>query len=558
MNIDDLRKKGERVKDLSEIVLEGSREFSFQPIYELGRYVSEGDMEFSMIDIEKINCSQELKNDVINLFELLSENILFANLNFATAVIDFVVFDPEDKKGERFHIAICSISAELIEKYISEVQINIDGNKPIFDNNFQVRGPILTNSNIYKSPYFFRGPMERSKYKLPFFHRIKKSLLRYQNEEKTNYENRMKVYFGSFKDNRKNKVDKDIQKAHIEIFFDKIEQELKNGKGLIKYNDKEIEEEKFQFNTSLLIPLLRPAASFVGDKDFRLRGGGLFLYGNTIESANLTELSARLQHFFFRNILNESHTQIVYDYLRHEGANHQIHDFKTFLTSEIRNKVQRVLERDNLVEKDKKELEELMRNEKMFTHYLTEILDAYRNFIQSNSQLVFFGSDDLKKLIIELNSEFDGKISAEFLDKVENEKKAIKVNYIVMKKILRNLYDNTITEYEKCKILENERKVTITWTVSKNSIDYGDDIMIEYYNKGLRINNELIRNFGIIPISGNSTGLGGYFINNTLGWMLAEENKFLDELQINVKRYIKAENDDSGVKFTFKFKLYKR
>lgn len=557
----DLTEKGKSIKDLPEILLiENNKEidFTFQPIYELGRHVSEGDKEFSMLDLNLINCNPLLKENVIQFFHILAEKILSDNLNFPSILIDFVVFDPEDRKGERFHIAICSTSAELIENYIGQVQLNIDGNKKDFEGQPQARGPILTNNKIYKSPYFYRGPKERTFTNPTFFHDIKRysEVINPDDEgkQKTEFHDRMRVFFGSFKAKRENKLDKEIQKAHIEIFFDQIEKELHLGKGVIKINGKEIPEKKFEFNTSLLIPLLRPAASFMGDKDFRLRGGGLFVYGNTHHETNLTELVSRLQHFFYRSILNESHTQIVYDYLRHENTNHQIHDFKAFLNPEIINKIKRVVDRNPLPELDRKELMEVVHNAEMFREYLNEILEAYRDFIHQNAKTVRYSASDLQGLLNELNTEFTNELYVRFIDEINNSAIGIKVTHIILKKIFRNLYSNTIAEYNKLQIPLSEREANVRWFISEAA----DVVTVEYYNKGLRINNELIKDFGITPIVGHSTGLGGYFINNTLGWMHAEENKLPGEIQTKIERFIKAENENGGVKFSFKFKHFIR
>jgi hypothetical protein len=135
----------------------------------------------------------------------------------------------------------------------------------------------------------------------------------------------------------------------------------------------------------------------------------------------------------------------------------------------------------------------------------------------------------------------------------------IKADAIVMEKILRNLFLNSISEYHKLLITFSERIVNIRWFKEEAATNQPAVIVIEYYNKGLHLNDALVQTFGITPIiDGGSTGLGAYFINNTLGWMLAEENKFPDEMNTNVKRYIKGENENGGCKFSFKFKLYNR
>jgi signal transduction histidine kinase len=336
----------------------------------------------------------------------------------------------------------------LIQDYIKEVEINIDGNKKDFEDLPQVRGPILTNSNIYKSPYFFRGPNDRNITSPTYFHELKRysEFTIEENKNKASKNNsRLIIYFGSFNARRENKLNKDVQKAHIEIFFDRIEKRLEEGKGLIKIDGEEINERKLEFNTSLLVPLLRPAASFIGDKDFRLRGGGLFVYGNTQRDANHSEIVSRLQHFFYRNILNESHTQITVDFFRHGGTNDLIHDFKTFISSQVINGLEYILNENGLSEKTSNQISNIIKGSRQFITEYKELLEAYRDFIREDAKINLINGNDLKYIVSELNNELLSSLNIGFEDKISNSDVKIKANEKILKKIFRNLISNTLS-----------------------------------------------------------------------------------------------------------------
>jgi len=539
----DLTEKGKTIIHLEEIALRDNKgkelDFNFQPIYELGRYVSEGDKEFSkMLNLNQIACDDKpyLKENILNFFEVLSEKILTEQLGFAPVVIDFVVFDPEDKKGERFHIALCSTSAKIIEKYVDEVQTNIDGNIP--GKKDQERGPILTNSEIYKSPYFYRGPNQRNLTDPALFHAIER--------------NEMQIFFGTFKAKRENKVPIEAQKAHIEIFFDEIEKMLKEGEGLISKKGSNYKVQKeFEFNTSLLIPLLRPAASYDGDKNFRLRGGGLFVYGHTSKDAIIPELVSRLQHFFYRNILNESHTQITVDFFRHGNTNDLIHDFKGFISSQVVNGLDYILKQNHLNSKAHEQLLRIKNGSEIFIQEYKELLEAYRDFIRDDAKLHFLTGNNLKLLVERLGKDYEGKLMLTSTATDKDDTIKIRANEKILKKIFRNLLNNSLSEYESQNINISDRKIVVSWI-----IDNDKKVMtIIILNTSLFMDEDIIDDFGLRPLNTNGTGLGGYFINNTLGWMLAEENKMENEKEKNIKRYIKVKNDTTGVQFSFKFKI---
>lgn len=556
----NFEEKGKLIKSLPEI---GSKEnsgkvmnFGFEPMYELGRFVSFDDKEFKMQPLEEIQCSERLKGNLLDFFGTLSADILAKGVNFTPLLIDFTLFDPDDKTGKRLYIAICSSSKKLISDYITEINANIEGNVESFNDNEQERGPVLTNNNIYKSPYFYSDPKDRVEENLKLFNSIQKET--------------MQIYFGSFIDKRKNNLSIEKQKGHIEYFFEKIEEKLKIG--LIENN----KEQTHAFNTSLLVPLLRPAASYNGDKEFRFRGGGLFIYGNTDPKDNIIEISARIQHFFNRVILNESHTQMAYDYLKHEESNSMVHDFRTFLSLKMEAKLQNILNSNELTNNRKNELSEVIRDVQLFRAYLTRILEAYRNYfivdkekgiVKNNGVIQPYSLSDFKNLIGELNEFYKQDLPIIcFKDEINDSSKCIKINKLIFENIFRNLYTNTIAEYNEKSISNTNRYVHIRCYIS---YPLENAITIEYYNKGLNINPIHINNFGIQPIittptggklAGNSnktsTGLGGYFINNTLKWMRAKEINLPNETNTNTKRYIIVENDNEDIKFTFKFELY--
>ena len=547
--------KSIKIKDLPEIVLENEGkaiDFNFRPIYELGRLLTKGNTDFDMLNLEKINCPPSLKENIYRFFHILAGNILNENLNFHPLLINFVVFDPEDKKGERFYMAICSTSTELIKRYLNEIKICGGGKSDADDENGQERRTILTDSYIYKSPFFY-SQSEYWKKENSFFH-----LLKAPGDSGT--DRPVRVCFGSLKATKKSLRTHEVSlKKIIEIFFDRIDKKLlQDGKGLIKIDQKEIAEEKYAFNTCALIPLLRPACSFVDDRDFRLRGGGVFIYGHTSPNDNPVEMFARLRHFFNRIVLDETSTPIAFDYLRHDCANHHIHDFKTFLSSEFTEKIKRVVKRNQLTDQDRNELNEVIYGADMFRRYLTNILEAYRDFVNDEGEMNDYCASDLKKLISALNIEFANQLQVNFIDQVGDDHQTIKANDLIMEKIFRNLYTNTIVEYQKQNIPFGEREASATWYSSMNQTGEYQIITIAYFNKYLKFNKALIKSFGIKPIGDGdvqSTGLGGYFINNTLGWMFAEENSLPDEVKTTPIRYIRVENTDEGEIFTFKFKL---
>ncbi|MCL1938367.1 MAG: hypothetical protein FWF52_08245 [Candidatus Azobacteroides sp.] len=553
----DQEGKETKMKYLPEIFLgnEGKiKDFNFQPIYELGRLLTKGgNTEFEWCDLEKIECPPNIKEDVSHFFYRVAENILNENLHFHPLLIDFLVFDPEDERGERFHTAICSISTEVIKRYLKETKIDIEENTDAIDENGQDVRSMLSDQYLYKSPFFYYYS-ENWKKENSFFH-----LLKSPENAETNH--RVHIFFGSFKIKRNQTMPLSNPKKHIEALFDRMDKKLlQDEKGLIKINCKEIAEKKYAFNTCGLIPLLRPDSSLAGDSDFRLRGGGVFLYGHTASDDHPVEIFAQLQYFFSKIILRERPARTPFDYLRHDYANHYIHDFKTFLSSEFTEKIKRVVKRNQLSEQDHNELNEVIYGADLFKRYLTNILEAYRDFIIDKGQKNHYCASDLKKLLNALNSEFANQLQVNFIDEVCDDNQIIKVNGVIMEKIFRNLYTNTITEYQKQNIPFQEREASVKWYASMNQTNDYPIITIAYFNRNLKFNNALIKSFGIKPIGdtdvlSTSTGLGGYFINNTLSWMDAEDNALPHEVKTIPRRYIRVENINEGEIFTFKFKL---
>jgi hypothetical protein len=548
-------------KDKIEHLKPIESDLDFQPIYQLGRHLSKEKDDFNMkslsqiqeeLIIEGIDAFGLVKN-VRNFFLELANNILFNQLKFPSIVIDFVLFDPADTAGRRFYIAICSINNEIVNKYKDQVDKNIKGDYE--GSRDEKRRPILTNPNIYSSPYFYKGPEERSEDTFKKFKRID--------------ENNIEIHLGSFYKREDNPLPLYEQAKLIEEFFDLIQEELEIEKITGK--------ETYEFNTSILIPLMRPAASYSGDDRNRLNGGGVFIYGETKNIGNdegynnhsntaknpsfgyLVKKVARLKYFFERRILETSHSFITFEKQKEIHNNLELNLFHHF-GSNLRGLPDLIslsnFGADNLNDWQKNIL--LKTND-----YLRNCIDniylvsnCYQEYIlrKDSNKISYSSVGDIVDELKQIKLKFDDNANIDILF----DESILDCSTSIMPKILGNIFEqfiyNALKEYDNSSIQTNNRIININLSKGVFINNEGNSISaldFTMFNNETRITQVVLNNAGLKPIkSKTSSGLGLYFLNFSLHILGALESSVTN-------RFYEISNTSNpvGVAISFKFQF---
>lgn len=491
----------------------------FQPIYNLGRsllYNEKTKVQYFSIDDPTV--SQEFVSQVIKVVESLMRLIKETETNFHPAFVELSLYDPKDRTGHIFYSLLISNIETTIGCYIEQMRKNLRRNDE--------RGAIIPHKKIHSSAFYYYS--EEKKEKESVFLKF---------NELSDFPGC--IYIGRF-DTSKTKEDND--KAELNSYILNFLEGVANN-CFKTLNDA---KGKYVYNSSFLIPLFRPAALFKGEQENIYNGGGIFIYGNLPNKSNEYEFVLELQSNFAKSIFKASHTHIAYDEIesfKNTFISMLIHQIKNKLTNQIAQKLSYILKNYNL-ENEVKELifETKINSENIvskFSNYLNNIGFKLSKTNKQGTKISAF-CEISRSLCEKKGIKFECR-----QNKIISDDTAM-VHPDILEMILDEFFDNAINYYENADNCALERKIIIDWK------QHGEAGLISFSvisHQTLFDENE-IKIYGLLPIKDtNSTGLGGFFINDILKQI--EARRFSDG------RYFRPENTQEGFLIEMNFNIHK-
>jgi hypothetical protein len=251
----------------------------FNAIYDIGReegcLVVDGVIKTNGVPEEKIRALQDNMGQIIKL-------ALASKFGLRTRFIELSLFDPKDPEGESFYTVLVGMK-EVVDNYLKQMNQNL---KPSAKNTARDRGALIPESTLYKAPFY--GARYKPSIKC----------------EDWSLEN-ASIYFGRYKSPVRAAKPPPFESMNnlVHAFFDDVmNNTLKNDSGTAKAD------------MALLIPLARPAGMVMVDSPNRLRGGGLFIFG---ELKNERKVSAGRLALYLLSELNRAIMAISYSSIEH-------------------------------------------------------------------------------------------------------------------------------------------------------------------------------------------------------------------------------------------------
>ncbi len=507
--------------DLKEQVLD------LQPIYTVGREVAKHDNKVNFLNLEKLKIDDNRKQELKRMVKHLLSIIQSSQAPFHPSFIELSLFDPADRTGDYYFSILIAENDQIIDCYKKQMKRNLQikpnsrSNKADKEEN---RGPIIPNKKLHKSAYYSTSFDANQKKPLEF-------------DEITI--DKIVIEVGRFETSGTG-----LNFTHKKKYLDdQIENFLKDvGENCMSQINNHREE--FVFNTALLIPLFRPAAIFKGELEYRLNGGGIFLFGNIEKPDKESDLVIELQSNLTKSIFKASYSQIAFDQIesfKNTFNSMFIHQLKNKLTNQISQKLSYLLKSYTINNKEAVELITQTKNSSenivnKFSRYLDNI-----GFVLSEGNKQGTTFNEFLGIINDIC--VDNNIAFEYRKGKDVPGISAMIHPDGLKMILDEFVTNAINYYTN----HNgslKRKIIFKWVPH---IDSGRLSLYTISNQ-TTFDEIKIKQYGLIPIMHtDSNGFGGYFINAFLEQV--EVKRFPDG------RYFQPENTKEGVSIKIEFKI---
>jgi hypothetical protein len=275
--------------------LEGIGEalIDFENVYESGRLIKQtvdsksNDVGGTFIvrngKAEPAFASEKFAPRVEKLYETF--NIIRKTLSprVTPNFVELSVFDPDDPTSDSFYTILFG-SSGIVRKYLGELKNNIAAAQKNSIN----RGVLLPSPALYQSAHYSKRYYEE---------RILCEKLALNN---------LSIYFGSFKvtseyDDKLTHENFEKIRYQVENFFDAVMKEvIKNANG------------KIRADFASLVPIVRPVGISRSEAAKKMRGGGLFIFGEWKDKSNYQpgRAALRILNILNRAVMNVSQARI--------------------------------------------------------------------------------------------------------------------------------------------------------------------------------------------------------------------------------------------------------
>ncbi|MCX6249736.1 MAG: hypothetical protein NTX61_03195 [Bacteroidetes bacterium] len=458
----------------------------FQPVYNFGRqlpYHSTTGIEYFSINNPKFNI--ELKSQLSTVVHLIIQLIKKTTNKFHPAFIELSLFDPKDRTGNIFSSVLMSDKEVTVNRYLNQMQKNRTDNPD--------RGPIIPHEKLHNSAFYFYQEKNTTE---------DKTLLKFTElSDIPEF-----IYIGRFDaPNEKVKTDREMLKKYISQFFYNLTK--------LCFTTLNEENGKYIFNSSILIPIFRPAALFKGEQENIYNGGGIFIFGNVSSNFNKNEFVLEIQTIITKSIFKASHAQIAFDEADSYNSYFTatiIHQLKRKLSNYVINILSKLIEKNHL----SAEIEEDINGTKEKVENIINKLDIFLNNFQSKHKdnvCNTYTYKDFEKTIKEISADTNIAID------IFNNDSECYVELMIRKDdfdlIVDEIFQNALSYYKVNDVPDNKRNMIVHWNIAEeNKI-----LQLSFCSENTKMLSTVLENFGNKIISGTySTGLGGFLMNYAL------------------------------------------
>ena len=439
-----------------------------------------------------------------------------ANAHFIPAFVELSLYDPSDKSGSSFFSVLMATNEKVVKCYKEKMEENVSGAKD--------RGPIIPDSSLHYSAYYYYDTEKEEEMK---FTTVGKDCL---------------LFAGRFEvsDDNERKDDNEKLKEKTRLFFEAVEV-------CFKATNATSAENGVPYNSAVLIPLFRPAASFRGNEETIYNGGGLFLYGHLEEGVNAEHVVLTLQSNITKALFRASHDQIRADEeesRRNNVVAASIHQVKTSLDTKVSEELDFVL-------KDFGDAipEEARISIKAAKDFTDKTVTDFGNYLEGLKSLEKGGGTYFERFYEIANAvASEEKILVEVLTEESQFSKdaIISVPEIFLTFIITELFQNASKAFHSIGIMPEERKVRCQWARTTNE----NIAEVSILSIGTKMDEGNLKNYGKAPLPVSNpddkrTGMGIFLLSK----LLAQSNA----LRFSGEDYILPENLDEGFAVKMKF-----
>lgn len=496
--------------------------FDLDIVYQLGHelYSESGDFfEFEYIQ------SQSHKERLMLFFSNLIEIVAAKELGhdkFLPSFVEITLYDPYDKSANYFYTLLAANDINSIEVYKKQMEANlyVKGKD---------RGVILPDETLYSTPYYLYkyGGDQRYASQLSINEDTVFAICKFKSPD-------------SFFKTKRNKLS-----ASIQSFLDSVIKNTSYSTPIGRHN--------LPVNTAFLFPILRPAAPLEKTQSNIFRGGGLFLFGHTDAAFNGEKLTLHLNVTISKSLLKSSHSAIDAEMLKNKQVNLELslyHHFGSNLRNMPRLLEESVFDYSNLDDRQKRILVAVKNYFLNCIDNTRMLLGTYQRYFENTpshfslKEIVLSVQTYLKNLDTESASEKPSSSNVHF-----NFSEQIFIYSSLLQgdiacSFVHQFINNAVKEYEEMKTPYEQRKIIVSFELGSGSDNLLLDIILISFNTCM--NNDILAKIGHKPVKSiDSTGLGFYFLNQSLEWSGA------------VKRenglYFQARNLDNPNRFSLSF-----
>lgn len=492
---------------------------NFDIVYKLGRIIDrEFNPEEKNIEINDLSSFSFPQNEINELNTFISDLLILIKSfpgKLVPGLIEFSVYDPQDQLGNIFYSIVISTSSAVCETYRDEMGCNLVKSQD--DNSQSVRLPLLPNYNLYRlSTYYHLAPP-------PSFEVLFEEL----------NPNHCEVFIGKFESDYLKYSTTELEN-NIDQFFNDVYIRLASNPPVSNENLSNI------YNTSLLLPLNKPAGTFNIKDQNRYNGGGLFILGETKEDFNFDKYCIFLLNVIYKKIFDISFAASNIRHLTESQyyTNYKIlHGLKNKLGLEMITKLEKLIDEIEVPDQQLKVLNIL--NKRLTGQYdaISDFLNAHNRIIENIKNDRKFTADIvsiIKKYKKDRIHEFEkiGRIEL----KSENESMNIVVfddlesQPILFNQVLDNILSNAENYYNK---YNTNKSNSIVYINIKNHVSDSRLITISLTSKNTTFPKKYINSYGVRPLASSKKGNGWGLVNinhnlGLLGSVRNSKNKYLN------------------------------
>jgi len=256
----------------------------FKSHYSLNEFVNEKENTFKFNYKGKNNDYQSLPHEIDKKIKTFYNHLIdfLNNHGFYPHLIETSLYKPESSSDSaQFYVTVFCPSKMNLNKYVDGIKLNIDYKRS--KNEF---GPIIHNQNLILSPYYFKQTA-------PFFcEPLKRNHLKNYCYGQYTYKNEKDKGFAPF----------DTLTSQIDSFF--------NATAVGFKSEKQTTKSSINLNSSLLIPLPKPSASFFAGGTQNYKGGGIFLFGELKDKSkeNKLQFILKLRQYIVNSVFGMTYS----------------------------------------------------------------------------------------------------------------------------------------------------------------------------------------------------------------------------------------------------------